>query len=45
MNDCVIGAGAKVKYAILDKEVTVQPGAKIGGTKDHIIVIKKGETV
>ena len=45
MNDCVIGAGAKVKYAILDKEVKVQPGAKIGGTKDHIIVIKKGETV
>ena len=45
MNDCVIGAGAKIKYAILDKEVTVQPGAKIGGTKDHIIVIKKGETV
>ena len=45
MNDCVIGKGAEVKYAILDKEVTVTPGAKIGGTKDHIIVIKKGETV
>ena len=45
MNDCVISKGAEVKYAILDKEVTVQPGAKIGGTKDHIIVIKKGETV
>ena len=45
MNDCVIGKGAEVKYAILDKEVTVTPGAKICGTKEHPIVIKKGETV
>ena len=45
MNDCVIGEGAEVKYAILDKEVTVTPGAKLCGTKEHIIVIKKGETV
>ena len=45
MNDCVIGKGAEVKYAILDKEVTVTPGAKVYGTKEHPIVIKKGETV
>ena len=45
MNDCVIGEGAEVKYAILDKEVTVTPGAKLCGTKEHIIVVKKGETV
>ena len=45
MNDCVIGAGAELKYVILDKEVTVTPGAKICGTKEHPIVIKKGETV
>ena len=45
MNDCVIGKGAEVKYAILDKEVTVTPGAKLCGTKEHIIVIKKGQTV
>jgi glucose-1-phosphate adenylyltransferase len=44
-NDCVIGAGAEVKYAILDKEVTVTPGAKLCGTKEHIIIVKKGETV
>ena len=37
--------GAEVKYAILDKEVTVTPGAKLCGTKEHIIVVKKGETV
>ena len=45
MNDCVIGKGAKLKYVILDKEVTVTPGAKLYGTKNHPIVIKKGETV
>ena len=45
MNDCVIGKGAELKYVILDKEVTVTPGAKLCGTKEHIIVVKKGETV
>ena len=45
MNDCVIGKDAKLKYVILDKEVTVTPGAKLFGTKEHPIVIKKGETV
>ena len=45
MNDCVIGKDAKLKYVILDKEVTVTPGAKLYGTKGHPIVIKKGETV
>ena len=45
MNDCFIGKGAKVKYAILDKDVTVSAGAELCGTKDHIIVVKKGQTV
>ena len=45
MNDCVIGEGAELKYVILDKEITVTPGAKVCGTKEHPIVIKKGETV
>ena len=45
MNNCVIGAGAELKYVILDKNVTVTPGAKLYGTKEHPIVIKKGETV
>ncbi len=44
-NDCVIGEGAKLQYVILDKDVTVTPGAKVCGTKEHPIVIKKGETV
>ena len=45
MNDCVIGEGAELKYVILDKDVIVTPGAKVCGTKEHPIVIKKGETV
>ena len=45
MNDCVIGEGAQLKYVILDKDVTVTPGAKVCGTKEHPVVIKKGETV
>lgn len=45
MNDCVIGKGAELKYVILDKNVTVTPGAKLYGTKDHPVVIKKGETI
>ncbi len=45
MNDTVIGEGAKVKYAILDKNVTVSAGAKICGTKKNPIYVKRGETV
>ena len=45
MNDCVIGAGAELKYVVLDKEVTVTPGAKLTGTKEHPVIVKKGETV
>ena len=45
MNNCVIGKDAELKYVILDKDVTVSEGAKLYGTKDHPVVIKKGETV
>ena len=45
MNDAVIGEGAELKYAILDKNVTVTPGAKLIGTKHSPIIVKRGETV
>lgn len=45
MNDAVIGEGAELKYAILDKNVTVTPGAKLIGTKNNPIIVKRGETV
>ena len=45
MNDTVIGDGAELKYVILDKNVTVTPGAKLIGTKKSPIIVKRGETV
>ena len=45
MNDSVVGQGAQLEYVILDKNVTVRPGAKLIGTKRNPIIIKRGETV
>lgn len=45
MNNTIIGEGAELKYAILDKDVTVTPGAKLIGTKHSPIIVKRGETV
>ena len=45
MNDTVIGSDAELKYAILDKNVTVRPGSKIIGTKKNPVIVKRGETV
>ena len=41
----VIGQGAQVEYAILDKGVEVADGVVIRGTTEHPVVVKKGETV
>ncbi|MFS9180481.1 glucose-1-phosphate adenylyltransferase subunit GlgD [Streptococcus timonensis] len=41
----VIGKGAKVEYAILDKGVEVAEGVVIRGTAEHPVVVKKGEKV
>lgn len=45
MNDSVVGAGADLKYVILDKDVTVRPGAKLYGTAKNPIIVKRGEMV
>ena len=45
MNDTVIGQDAEIKYAILDKNVTVRPGSKIIGTLKNPVIVKRGETV
>ena len=45
MNDAVIGKDAKLEYVILDKNVTVTPGAVLIGTKAKPIIVKRGETV
>jgi glucose-1-phosphate adenylyltransferase len=45
MNDAIIGEGCNLKYAILDKNVTVTPGTALIGSKGKPIVIERGETV
>ncbi len=45
MNDSVVGKGAKLEYVILDKDVTVQPGATLIGTPLNPIIIQRGEHV
>ena len=40
-----IGAGASIRYCILDKNVTIRPGTKLLGSKDHPLVVDKGDTV
>ena len=45
MNDAVIGEGAELEYVILDKNVTVRPGARLIGTAKNPIIVKRGETV
>ena len=45
MNDAVIGEGAMLKNVILDKDVTVTPGAQLIGTANNPIIIKRGELV
>ncbi len=45
MSDTKIGEGAYLQYVILDKDVTVSPGAKLVGTPKCPIIIKRGETV
>ena len=42
---CVIGAGAQIAYAVLDKGVVVRPGSMLIGTWEHPVIISKGETV
>ncbi|MBE6985277.1 MAG: glucose-1-phosphate adenylyltransferase subunit GlgD [Ruminococcaceae bacterium] len=45
MQETVIGDGADLQYVILDKDVVVRPGKKLCGTKEHPIVLKRGEIV
>ena len=45
MNDTVVGADAKLKCVILDKDVVVRPGTKLCGTHSNPIIVKRGEIV
>ena len=45
MQGANIGRNVTLDCVILDKDVTVTDGAVLKGTKNHAVVIKKGETV
>lgn len=45
MQGSKIGEGAVLEYCVLDKNVIVEPGAIIKGTKDKVVVIEKNRTV
>lgn len=45
MQGCKIGEGAVLEYCILDKNVTVEPGVVLKGTKDQLVVVEKNKTV
>ena len=40
-----VGEGAKIEYAIIDKNSVIEPGAQVVGTPDNIIVLPKGSHV
>lgn len=45
MQDCVIGEGAELECVILDKDVVIGAGKRLCGTKEHPLVLKRGEIV
>jgi len=47
MNNVVIEKGASVEYAIIDRDVRICAGAKVGGDKEQteLTVIAAGTTV
>ena len=45
MNDSVIGENCELRYAILDKDVVVHPSAKLIGTPNNPVIIKRGDIV
>lgn len=45
MNDTVIGKNCYLKYVILDKDVSLRPGATLVGTPTNPVIIKRGEVL
>lgn len=45
MQGASIGCGAHLECVIIDKNVTVRPGATLIGTPEHPVIVKKGEIV
>ena len=45
MQGTVIGAGANINYAIVDKDVTISPSATLMGASSVPAIVHKGVTV
>ena len=45
MNDTVVYEGCELRHVILDKDVVVRPGAKLIGTPQNPVIIRRGEIV
>lgn len=45
MQGCRIGQGVRIRYAILDKNVTIRPGTELLGTANRPLVINKGAVI
>lgn len=45
MQGSKIGKDAILEYCILDKNVTIEPGVVLKGSKDNLIIIEKNKTV
>lgn len=45
MNDSVIGEDCELKCVILDKDVVVHPGARLIGTPNNPVIVKRGGKV
>lgn len=45
MQGCKIGKGAVLEYCILDKNVVVEPGVELIGTRENLIVLQKNKVV
>ena len=45
LSGTVIAEDVELEYVILDKNVSVRPGSRLVGTKDHPVVIRKGALV
>lgn len=45
MQKCIVGEGCDLSYVIADKDVFIEPGVILHGTKENPIVLRKGERV
>ncbi len=45
MQNAIIGENARVSYAVMDKISVIEDGAELCGTKQKVVLLKKGEKI